>query len=352
MNRNNTYMDAREGQSLSDGNAAVTGEKSNIYLNLNSRSTLKMDETTRVEIDKVSARALSLTLVSGAVSADITRDGEDDTYEIRAGRSTLGVRGTSFIVEFRDDAPVFIMLEGSGDVDGITLTEGNVAVIEAEQVVVIAIADYGMLSDFARNEMNERGIEPPAPTSASYTIDGDTVTLRNGSITFTNISDSTVSMIRRLSGNFMRAAFDRDGSAHYASLQTNSVSTLQEGWHITLTVQDGEEAVFSVPAGSIGTALTVTHSYVPVFHFITVSAGETISFTNISEHGQYINVESGSYASATYIVGSEPREPRGRTTIRTFLTPNQRLVATPADGVDSVVFYIPTAHLGTFVVID
>jgi hypothetical protein len=158
ITRNNSETAAREGQSLSDGNAAATGFASHIYLNLNlnSRSVLKMDETSKIEVNRVSARGLSITLVEGAIAADITREGDDDLYEIRVGRSALSVRGTSFIVEYREASPVIVMLTGNGDVDGVLLTEGNVAVIEDGAVTVVPLVITDSFSPFIRNEISNR----------------------------------------------------------------------------------------------------------------------------------------------------------------------------------------------------
>jgi hypothetical protein len=98
--------------------------------------------------------------------------------------------------------------------------------------------------------------------------------------------------------------------------------------------------------------MTVTHSHEPVLEFFTVYAGEVITFTNVSEHGHYINIVSGSYASSVYTAGdADPREPRGRTSIRTDLFSGRVLAATPYEGEEYVVFYIPKAIVGTDIIV-
>jgi hypothetical protein len=153
-------MAAREGLTFSDGNAANTGEQSNIYLHLNSQSMLKMDETTHIEVNQISPRSLSLTLIEGAVVTDIIRDYTDETFEIKAGNMVFGVRGTSFIIECRKETPVFIMLYGSGEVFSVSdtgqtviLTAGNVARFEAEKIVVAPLILDDTWSEFVLTEI-------------------------------------------------------------------------------------------------------------------------------------------------------------------------------------------------------
>jgi hypothetical protein len=156
----------------------------------------------------------------------------------------------------------------------------------------------------------------------------------------------------------MRVAYDVNGGAHFVSLNANSVSNLQPGWSVTLTVYDGEEAVFNLPAGSLGTTIMMTHSYAPGLYFITVDIGEVVTFTNISEVSHTVYRESGSYALATFNVGAEPVEPRGRTTGNTAIPAGRRLAVTALAPLNTAlvgepaVFYIPAALVGTAIIID
>jgi hypothetical protein len=158
--RNDRETPAREGYRLSEGYAAVTGEASNIYFVLNSNSLLKMDETTKIEIDRLSGKTLHIALVEGAVSADIQREHDDDVYEVRFGHTVLGIRGTSFIAEFRDDEPIFVMLTGSGYINGeMHLTAGHIAIIAEYDTRIEPLAVGSHLSAFVLSEIVERGNE-------------------------------------------------------------------------------------------------------------------------------------------------------------------------------------------------
>jgi hypothetical protein len=145
---------ARAGSRLSDNDVAVTGAESNIYLLLNAESILKMDESSRVEVNRVSESNLSLTLLEGAIAANITRQ-EGMEYEIRVGNSTMGIRGTSFIIEYREDDIVVVMLSGSGEIDGVMLEAGNAARIE-EEIHIVPLEESDISSPFILNELAER----------------------------------------------------------------------------------------------------------------------------------------------------------------------------------------------------
>jgi hypothetical protein len=100
-----------------------------------------MDEFSRVEVNQVSAKNLSLTLAFGEISADITRQGDDDVYEFKAGGHALVIRGTSFVINYRGETPVFYMVKGSGYLDGVLLVEGNVATTVGNEIVITPIID-------------------------------------------------------------------------------------------------------------------------------------------------------------------------------------------------------------------
>jgi hypothetical protein len=146
----------RAGFRLTDRDVAATGGNSNMFLLLNAESIMKMDERSTVEINRVSPNLLSLTLVEGAIVADIKRESQDDIYEIRVGNVIMGVRGTSFIVEYRDAAPVIVMLEGNGDIDGVTLSAGEIAIIEAAAVSVEPLVLENLDSPFIVGEITRR----------------------------------------------------------------------------------------------------------------------------------------------------------------------------------------------------
>ncbi|MCL2604644.1 MAG: FecR family protein [Defluviitaleaceae bacterium] len=158
ITRGATRTAPRAGFRLADRDVAETGQASNIYLLLNAESIMKMDERSTVEINRVSDNLLSLTLVEGAVAADIKRESSDDIYEIHVGNIMMGVRGTSFIMEYRGTAPVIVMLEGSGEIGGIILEAGEIAVIDvtADTVTVEPFVLENLDSPFIASEIARR----------------------------------------------------------------------------------------------------------------------------------------------------------------------------------------------------
>jgi hypothetical protein len=157
VERGATQSFARAGLRLADRDVAVTGAKSNMYLLLNAESVMKMDEASRVEVNRVEDRVLALTLLEGAIAADINRQDAFDRYEINAGNVMMGIRGTSFIVEYRQNNVTVVMLSGSGEVNGVPLAEGNTASVEETgEVSVEPLVIENIESPFIRNEIAER----------------------------------------------------------------------------------------------------------------------------------------------------------------------------------------------------
>jgi hypothetical protein len=136
---------------------AATGEGTTMYLLLNAESVMKMDENSKVEVNAVSANRLTLTLLEGAIAADIKRESPDDMYEIRVGNVMMGVRGTSFLIEYRDEAVTVVMLDGSGEIEGTLLTTGEVAVIGiTDGITVEPLNMDNITSPFITNEITRR----------------------------------------------------------------------------------------------------------------------------------------------------------------------------------------------------
>jgi len=157
ITRDSDESNARRLQNIRAGNSASTGEATNMYLNLNRKSLLKMDGHTEITLDKASARSLTLTLVEGAFSADIMQEHGNDTYEFKAGDVTLTIRGTSLIIEYREESPLFIMLVGSGNFDRRTSLEaGHMATVEEGKAVIEPLVLSYALSDFVLDEIIKR----------------------------------------------------------------------------------------------------------------------------------------------------------------------------------------------------
>ena len=150
--------DATSGTRMSDGYTALTGSASHISLLFDSESTVKTDELTNVEVEQISEKKLSLILLSGAIVADIASLQPDESIDFKAGNVTLGIRGTSFIMEYKNENEVIIiMLEGSGYINGDTLLEaGQIAIIGLHDILIQPLTYDGSLSDFALFEIGIR----------------------------------------------------------------------------------------------------------------------------------------------------------------------------------------------------
>ena len=160
VNQSGREQAARVGASLSEGYSASTGAVSNIFLDLDDKSVIKMDELTWVDVKEVSARKLSVELVTGALFADITRRSDDDDYEFRTGNHAMVVRGTKFVIEMGRDEIIFVMLSGSAYIDGKTLAAGEAAEVNISTGdIVIAPIGFERLSAFALGEIVELGSE-------------------------------------------------------------------------------------------------------------------------------------------------------------------------------------------------
>jgi hypothetical protein len=137
-----------DGRSIDAGDIVSSGT-----IRIDNDSFILLDTQTRVVVNDVSENSLAVTLLDGAIYADITRRNNNDQYEIRAGNSTLRVRGTEFVVEFDGNGnPVFIMLDGSGEVDGVTLDAGNYVVADTDDIgIIMPIGTGDGFSDFVRD---------------------------------------------------------------------------------------------------------------------------------------------------------------------------------------------------------
>ena len=109
-------IEPRAGQRLVEGNILSTGWDSQVYLQLDDTSILKMDESSRVQVG--AARSLlSLTVQSGSALVDVLAQSPGHAMETRIGNTSLAVRGTLYIMSRRDaDVVTITMLSGSGEV--------------------------------------------------------------------------------------------------------------------------------------------------------------------------------------------------------------------------------------------
>ena len=109
-------IEPRTGQRLSEGNILSTGWDTQVYIQMDQASILKMDESTRLQV--AAARSLlSLTVQSGSALVEVAEQSPGNSIETRVGNTAIGVRGTMYIVSRGDtDIVTIIMLSGIGEV--------------------------------------------------------------------------------------------------------------------------------------------------------------------------------------------------------------------------------------------
>ena len=109
-------IEPRAGQRLSEGNILSTGWDTQVYLQMDESSILKMDESTRVRV--AAARSLlTLTIQSGGALVEVAEQSPGVSLETRIGNTAIAVRGTMYIISRRDtDVVTITMLSGWGEV--------------------------------------------------------------------------------------------------------------------------------------------------------------------------------------------------------------------------------------------
>lgn len=134
-----------------DGVDIVAGEViSSGTIMIDGLSFIELDPLTEVVINDISENNFSLSLLEGSIFADITQRSNDDIYEINVIDTTLKVSGTEFIAGFDGKGnPVFIMLEGSGEVDGVQLTRDNIAIAGEDGIIIEHYKDSNNFVIFA-----------------------------------------------------------------------------------------------------------------------------------------------------------------------------------------------------------
>ena len=142
-------IEPRAGQRLSEGNILSTGWDTQVYLQMDESSILKMDESTRLQI--AAARSLlSLTVQSGSALIEVADQSPGHLLETRIGNTGIGVRGTMYIISRRDtDVVTITMLLGLGEVsmsgeDGITV---YIPLPAGYVMWIFDVFEYDMLDD-------------------------------------------------------------------------------------------------------------------------------------------------------------------------------------------------------------
>jgi hypothetical protein len=124
--RARSEMPARQGQRLSEGQSVITGSDSHAYFQFDTVSIVKMDEQSRVSVNRANANNIALTVISGSALVSVETQRQGQTLEVRIGNTVLGVRGTLFVIGYdSEDVIVITMLDGSGVVDDTPLLAGS-----------------------------------------------------------------------------------------------------------------------------------------------------------------------------------------------------------------------------------
>ena len=111
-----TSVNPRDGQRLSVGNVMITGDDTQMYMQLDTDSIVKMDELSYVAV-AAAGSLVSLSVLKGSALVEVTQQAPGHSLETRIGSAAIGVRGTLFIAGIRDTgATVITMLSGYGEV--------------------------------------------------------------------------------------------------------------------------------------------------------------------------------------------------------------------------------------------
>ena len=110
----------RVGAGLASGNELTTGWDTFIYVQFDTDSIIKMDESSRVVVGTTRNR-LTLSLQSGGVLVEVNQQAPIHSLETRIGNTAVSVRGTVFFMRrLAIDVVVITMLTGSGVVEFIS----------------------------------------------------------------------------------------------------------------------------------------------------------------------------------------------------------------------------------------
>ena len=106
----------REGNRLNVGNVMTTGIDTQVYMQLDAASIVKMDEESEVAV-AAAGNLLTLSVLRGSALVDVEQMAPGQGLETRIGSTVMGVRGTLFTAGIHEDGQAVItMLLGEGAV--------------------------------------------------------------------------------------------------------------------------------------------------------------------------------------------------------------------------------------------
>ena len=109
-------MVPQEGNRLNLGNVMTTGIETQVYMQLDAASIVKMDEESEVAV-AAAGNLLSLSVFRGSALVEVEQLAPEHTLETRIGSTVMSVRGTLFIAGIREGGTAVItMLSGKGAV--------------------------------------------------------------------------------------------------------------------------------------------------------------------------------------------------------------------------------------------
>ena len=126
-------LKAVKGMGLAQGNRVETGDITSIYIEADQDKTVRLDENTKVEISKASAKSLKMTLKTGSLFFNVEKPLKaDEEMTFDAANTSMSIRGTSGIFTMDPEKLVFYLIEGSVAWD---LGDGTTLYIDAGDVV-------------------------------------------------------------------------------------------------------------------------------------------------------------------------------------------------------------------------
>ncbi|MCL2016552.1 MAG: FecR domain-containing protein [Defluviitaleaceae bacterium] len=122
----NTRTPARERRRIQTSDTLVTAASTTIDVRMDQASLLRIDQNSRVTVGAMGG-LLRLTVDEGNALAQISEQSTNRGIEARLGSVAMTVRGTVFTFGFNATTGVHhvTMLSGSGEIDGIILTAGQ-----------------------------------------------------------------------------------------------------------------------------------------------------------------------------------------------------------------------------------
>ena len=147
----NLAFPVREGARLNTGNTVTTGRASTVDIRMDDDSSIRMNASTKVDISRASRRALNLTVINGSIAVNTGTQVQGGTTTIRAGNSTMGLRGTLFAVSYLGGEMRTVLLEGALDIatpDGtFELAAGQVLEHSVHAITGVQALDIAQLPD-------------------------------------------------------------------------------------------------------------------------------------------------------------------------------------------------------------